>query len=212
MKCPKCGADNPDSAEYCSLCAEELTARSSPGPGRTARAAPGEGYRAPSEWRGDAEVLRPEVSKVVVKKMQRFRIRMAVYGVIIAAIITWLALSFTVWGNPSPGKISMQLIDAANARDEEAFTGCFHENDLASAASLYDSVVLYLGALGRYEQVKLDVEESSAYEAYAYIENGVITSAGGSSLSVDVSEGLKIALENHGGRWYVVPRGTDIIP
>jgi len=174
--------------------------------------APGDLYVAPGEWRGDAEALRPSVSKVVKTKVKRFRLRLAVYGAIVAAVVIWLVLSFTVWGNPSAAKRSMQLIDAVNARNSEAFVGLFEEKHRPAAEVLYNDLTSYLGANGEYEGVKLDVEVASVYDAASYLESGTIARGGGSSVSISGSDNLVIILENHNGRWYVVPSGTDLIP
>jgi hypothetical protein len=211
MKCPKCGAENPESAEYCSLCMEKLLSDGATAPRRKASTAPGDTYHAPGEWRGDAETLRPEVSRIVVEKVRRYRVRLAIYGVIIAMIIIWLVLSFTVWGNPSPGDRSMQLIDAVNARNEEAFLDLFQEQNRAAAGELYDRVTSFLGSTGSYD-VKLDVDKQNNYEAVSYLASGTIVIGGGSTRDVSRSDNLRIVMENRKGRWYIVPLGTDIIP
>ena len=214
MKCSKCGADNPDSAEFCSLCAERIQPAqggAKPALGRMERP-PGSEYMAPGEWRGDAETLRPTVSKVVEKKVRRFRWKMIAYTVLLVAIITWLVLSFTLWGNPSPSQVSMRLIKAANERDPDAFTELFQEQNRVSAQDMYTRVITYLGSSGRFNDIRLEVDQASSYEAYSYIESGNITTAGGSSVSVSRSDNLIITLESRGGAWYVSPTGTDIIP
>lgn len=211
MKCPKCGADNPANAEYCSLCMEKLQ-RVDSTTGLVGRGgAPGDQYIAPGEWRGDADILHTSVSKVVETKVKKWRIKLAVYGMIIAVIIIWLVLSFTVWGNPSPAKRSMQLFDVLNARDQEAFVGLFEDKYRSVAEQLYNDVVIYLGTGGRYENIKLDVVEATVYDAASYVESGNIVT-GGSSVSISSMDNLVITLENHYGKWYVVPKGTNLIP
>ena len=212
MKCPKCGADNPESAEFCSLCMEKLQRETPASPGRGPAAAPGDLYVAPGEWRGDADALRPTVSKVVETKVKRFRERLVIYGVIVAAIVIWLVLSFTVWGNPSPSKRSMQLFDAVNTRDTEAFMELFEEEDRIAAEDIYGDITSYLGASGEYQDIRLDVEVADAYSAASYVEGGNITRSGGSSIGISTADNLVIMLENHGGKWYVVPLGTNLVP
>lgn len=212
MKCPKCGADNPESAEFCSLCMEKLQRKTQAGSGRGPAAAPGDLYVAPGEWRGDADFLRPTISRGVETKVKRFRERLIIYGVIVTAIIVWLVLSFTVWGNPSPGEKSMQLFDAVNSRDAEAFIELFEEEDRIAAEDIYSDVASYLGASGEYEGIKLDVEVADAYSAASYIEGGNITTDSGSSVGISTTDNLVIMLENQGGKWYVVPPGTNLIP
>jgi len=213
MKCPKCGADNPDSAEFCSLCTEKLLRLDS---GRTQQGgsggAPGDLYIAPGEWRGDADVLRTSVSKVVETKVKKWRIRLVVYGTIIAVVVTWLVLSFTVWENPSPAKRSMQLFDVVNTRDEEAFLDLFEEKYRTTAEDLYNDIVNYLGQGGSYEDIKLDVVEATVYDAASYVESCNIVIGGGSSVSIGLNDNLVITLENHNGIWYIVPKGTNLTP
>jgi len=212
MKCPKCGADNPESAEYCSLCTEKLQRLGPEARQGMGSAAPGDLYIAPGEWRGDAETLRPAVSKVVETKMKQWRIKLVVYGVIAAVLITWLVLSFTVWGNPSPAKRSMQLFDTVNGRNEEAFLDLFEEKEKDAATRLYDNIVSYLGEGGKYENIKLEVEVANAYDAASFVISGDVVTGGGSSRSISSADNLIINLENHNGRWYIISNETIVIP
>jgi uncharacterized membrane protein YvbJ len=214
MKCPKCGAENVDSAEFCSLCAEKLLP-SQPGTApatQRARRVPSETYIAPGEWRGDAETLRPTVSKVVESKVRRFRWRLIIYSTVIAIIVIWLVLSFTLWGNPSAGEVSRRLIDAANKRDPAAFVSLFQEQNEALAQDMYSRITTYLGSSGEYQDIDLNVEQPNNYSAYTYLVGGTITTAGGATVTVDRSQNMIISLENRGGVWYVMPFGTDLIP
>ncbi|MBN2026225.1 MAG: zinc ribbon domain-containing protein [Actinobacteria bacterium] len=212
MKCPKCGAENPDSAEYCSLCMEKLLKLDSGIQQSGKSGAPGDLYIAPGEWRGDADVLRTSVSKVVETKVKKWRVRLAIYGVIILLVVIWLVLSFTMWGNPSPGKASTQLLDTINARNQEGFVALFEDKYKDTATNLYEQIVTYLGTGGRYENIDMDVVEASVYDAASYIESGNIVIGGGSSVSISSLDNLVITLENHYGKWYVVPKGTNLIP
>lgn len=211
MKCPKCGADNPEQAQFCTLCMEKIDQPVVYGTDRMPQEVSGDKYLAPGEWRGDRDSLHPAVSEKVVSKLRRFRLRMAFYAVIVAAIVTWLVLSFTVWGNPSAGERSMQFIGALNDRNPDVFITLFEERNRAAAEDIYARTVSYLGGGGRYEKVKLDVEKQSEYNAVSFIASATLTSDG-SSREVSRSDNLMIVLENHEGRWYVVPGGTDVIP
>ncbi len=212
MKCPKCGADNPESAEYCSLCMEKLLSATATGAQRGPGAAAGDLYIAPGEWRGDADLLRPAVSKAVKTKVKRFRVRLIVYGVIAVAIAAWLVLSFTVWANPSPGERSMQLFEAINAGDSDAFVALFGENERSAAEDLYGDIASYLGPGGRYENIQLDVVAADAYDAASYVEGGSIAKGGGTAIAISASDNMMIKLENHAGRWFVVRLGTRLVP
>jgi hypothetical protein len=212
MKCPKCGADNKDNAEFCSLCMERMVRDGGPSRSRISTGAPGDVYTAPGEWRGDAEVLRPEVSQIVVHKLRKYRIKLTIYGVIIAIIVAWLVLSFTVWGNPDPGERAMKLLGAANSRDEGAFVDQFQEQDSDAAMSMYSRVVSYLGDTGSYSDIKLDIAQENSYDAVAYLESGTVQAGGGYNRNLSRSDGLMVVMENHKGVWYVDPTGTDLIP
>ena len=212
MNCSKCGADNPDNAEFCSLCMQKLFPSGDPAAQRRPSAAPGDLYVAPGEWRGEVETLRPKVSGVVKAKVRKFRFHLLIYGIVIAIVVVWLGLSFTLWGNPSAGKRAMQLIEAANARDKDAFVGCFQLQSLAAAEDMYTRVISYLGSSGRYEDIKLDVDQPNNYVAYSSLESGSIQAGTGSVVNISGAENLKITLENHEGKWWVVITGTDIIP
>lgn len=211
MKCPKCGADNPEQAQFCTLCMEKIDQPVMHDTDRIPHEVSGNRYLAPGEWRGAEDSLQPAVSEMVVSKLRRFRIKMAVYTVIIGAIVAWLILSFTVWGNPSAGERSMQFIGALNDRNPDAFVALFEERNRAAAEEIYARTVSYLGSGGRYEKVELDVEKQSDYDAVSFIASATLR-ADGSSREISRSDDLMIVMENHEGRWYVVPGGTDVIP
>ncbi len=211
MKCPKCGAENPESAEFCSLCAERLLESADAFKPTSPQAMTGR-YVAPGEWRGDAEILRPTLSEAVEKKVRRFRWKILAYGVALTAVVVWLVLSLTVWANPSPGEVCKRLMEAANNRDAEAFTGLFSPQDRAVAEDMYQNVTLYLGSAGRYSEVSVRADKLDAYSARCYIEGGRIDKGTGPATEISQGENLMVSLENIGGRWYVTARGTDIIP
>ena len=210
MKCPKCGADNPDGAEFCTLCMEKLASLYGDAAGHIPDGATGDIYMAPGEWKGSSEALRPQTSQVVMKKVRRFQARIAIYAVIVGLIAIWLILSFTVWGNPSPSQRAAQLVDAVNAGDEQAFLDLFREEDRPAAEDIYSRTAAFLGGSGSYD-VEMEVDIQDNYSAVSYVENGTIQAAGG-TIEVARSDNLMIFMENHKGRWYIIPRGTDIIP
>ena len=150
--------------------------------------------------------------QVVVRKLHKYRVKLVIYGVIVAIIIAWLVLSFTLWGNPDPGERTMQLIDAVNARDEDAFLDLFQEQDREAAQGIYIRTVSFLGDTGSYFDIKLDVVQENNYDAVSYIESGTVQSGGGYDRSLSRSDNLLVVMENHKGVWYVIPRGTDLIP
>lgn len=211
MICPKCGADNPESAEFCSLCTERLR-----GGGGTSHAptSPGKAghYVAPSEWRGDAAVLRPALSEAVERKVRRFRWKVFAYLTMIAALVIWLVLSLTLWSNPSPHKVCNRLLDAANRRDAEAFTQLFTPSDRGLAEDIYGDLILYLGTGGRFSGVSVRADRLDAYGARCYLEGGSIETGTGSTVEIEPGDNLVVSMENREGRWYVTARGTDIIP
>jgi hypothetical protein len=212
MKCPSCGAENPEGAEYCSLCMQSIQGPeagvTSPQSGEvTAQTT----YSAPSEWRGEEKVLRPVASKSVESRIRSYYWKLVIYGAIILAVIAWLVLSLTVWGTVSPEKRSTRLMEAINARDLGGFLDNFMQQDRSAAEDLYDEVVAYLGSSGSYEDISLDVDEGDVYTARAYATGGVIHSASGSE-NLDSSSRLCIMLENHNGVWYVDASDTILLP
>lgn len=211
MRCPKCGAENPDGAEFCSLCMERLSEGTAAADRGTGRAAQGH-YVAPSEWRGDAEVLRPKLSPVVEKKVSRFRLKLLIYGIAITAVVIWLALSLTVWSNPSPGVVCERLLEAANRKDAAAFVELFTPGDRASGEDMYQNVSMYLGGTGRYSGISVRADKLSPYNARCYLEGGRVETSSGSAFEITPESYLIISLENRDGRWYVTAFGTDILP
>ena len=210
MQCPKCGADNKESAEFCSLCMQRL--REGPpaaAPTGAAGKPPGTPYVSPADWREGLETLSVPTGKRVEESARRFRRRMAIYGMILIAVVAWLALSFTVWRNPSPGKRSAQLIEAVNARSPDAFLELFQPQDQSAADDLYADILFYLGSTGKYVNIELGVVQD---DVYTYLESGTVIKGGDTTVSLSRSDNLVIALENRRGSWYVVPRGTDLIP
>jgi hypothetical protein len=215
MKCSKCGADNPEGAPYCSLCLQQL-APSSSGPGSpTQRAQPAqrESYVAPGEWRGEAGLAKPHTSEAIETRARRFRWKTALIAGLVAIVVAWIVLSFTVWSNPTPGDRSMQLIQALNDRDFESFDEVIIPAQRAGSEKLYDDFVYFLGTDGTFTDIKLDVVQDDAYDARSHIVGGKVLLRG-SSEPVDITEAdnLIIILENNKGTWYVVPRGTILIP
>jgi len=215
MKCPKCGADNPEGAPYCSLCLQQL-APSSPGPGGSTQQeqpAPRESYVAPGEWRGEAGLAKPHTSEAIESRVRQFRWKTALIAGLIAIVVLWIVLSFTVWGNPTPGDRSMQLIHALNDRDFESFNEVIIPDRRTDSEKLYDDFIYFLGTDGTFTDIKLDVIQDNEYDARSHVVGGKVLMRG-SSEPVDITEAdnLIIILENHKGTWYVVPRGTVLIP
>jgi hypothetical protein len=215
MKCPKCGADNPEGAPYCSLCLQQL-APSSPGPGgptQPAQPAQREPYVAPGEWRGEAGLAKPHTSEVIESRARRFRWKTALIAGLLVIVVVWIVLSFTVLGNPTPGDRSMQLIEALNNRDFESFNEIIIPDRRADSEKLYDDFIYFLGTDGTFTDIKLDVVQDNQYDARSHVVGGKVLMRG-SSEPVDITEAdnLIIILENHKGTWYVIPRGTILIP
>ncbi|MDY6794275.1 MAG: zinc ribbon domain-containing protein [Actinomycetota bacterium] len=214
MKCPNCNAENLDGAEYCSLCLKRLQPPSPAGASDSTdvRATP-ETYVAPGEWRGGSTPLTAVTSQEVKKKVQRFRLKMAIYIIIIVIIVTWLILSFTLWGNPSAGDNSVKLLETLNSRNRESFVELSPPEMAGMAEDLYDKAIIYLGSSGKYLDIKLEVTEGDAYSARSKLVGGSIDfGSGGRSWEIDSGNNLVITLQNHGGKWYVDPYTTILIP
>jgi hypothetical protein len=107
----------------------------------------------------------------------------------------------------------MQLIQALNDRDFESFDEVIIPAQRAGSEKLYDDFVYFLGTDGTFTDIKLDVVQDDAYDARSHIVGGKVLLRG-SSEPVDITEAdnLIIILENNKGTWYVVPRGTILIP
>lgn len=210
MKCPKCGSENPPESEFCTLCLERLQS-SGTGPSTYRRTAPGERYVAPGEWRGEAEAMRSPVRMEVRRKVRAFRFKMVGYGFLLAAFSAWLILSFTVWGNPSPGRRAMQYIEALNRRDAVAAQELVLPSKHSEGERLYRDLVYYLGDTGRFENVEFEVMEQDVYSSQAYLVRGSIV-IGTENRAIAEEDGLVIYLQNRGGKWYIDPSSTVLVP
>jgi hypothetical protein len=214
MDCPRCGAENPDNAEFCSLCMQRLVY---PQGGGIATGA-GEGLSgargrpSPAEWRPDVVGPRPRESGIVTEKIKKYRVSMAIYGMLLLALILWLALSFTVWGNPSPGKRASQIVSAVNSRDGEAFASLFAAQERSSAESLYARITDYIGTTGEFRDVRFRVEEKDPYTAHAYVKSGTVVLSGGASREITSEDGLVVSFEKRDGKWVAKVGGTKLIP
>lgn len=216
MKCPKCGADNPEGASYCSLCLQQLsTPAASPAAStQPAQQAPSrDSYVAPGEWKGDAGLAKPYTSAAIESRTQRFRWKTAFIAGLVAMVVAWIVLSFTVWGNPTPGDRSMQLIQALNNRDFESFNEVIIPDRRPDSEKLYDDYIYFLGTDGSFSDIKFDVVQDDAYDAKSHIVGGKVVMRGSSEpVDIDEADSLVIILENHKGTWYVEPRGTILFP
>ncbi len=212
MICPKCGAENPESAEFCTLCLEKLV------PVARAVEAGGSGHRqggiytSPGEWGADVvsgvETMRP----VAKERIKRFRLRLAVYLTLVSALIAWFVLSLTVWGNPQPGKRAAQIMDALNEGEEELFISLFLSGDAEGASRLFRETTDYLGGRGSYRDLGLRVEVEDNYTARVFLEKGTIHFATGEVREIESADGLVIRLENRGGKWLASVGGTVLVP
>ncbi|WP_287152841.1 zinc ribbon domain-containing protein [Candidatus Solincola tengchongensis] len=207
MICPNCGAENADNAEFCTLCLQRLR----PAAGEGMRPAGG-GYAAPGEWRPDVVSTGERMRPAARERMRHFRLRMAIYIAVAAALVAWFTLSLTVWGNPQPGKRASQVIEALNARDEARFVSLFHPSSATGAERLFKEVTDYLGGGGSFLDLELRVEAEDPYTARVLLERGSIRFAGGEVLAIEPSDGLVIRMENREGRWLAVAAGTDLLP
>jgi zinc-ribbon domain len=211
MECPKCGAKNPDEAEYCSLCLDKLpVTQSQPvGSGDTQPHT----YVSPSEWRGsDTELMAPGRSNVVERKIRRLYLRLIIYGVLVVCFAVWLTLSLTLWGNPSPGKQSAKLLEALNARDQAAFEALVLPDSRAEGQYIYDNTLLTLSSDGSFEDVKFKVTQPDNYTAQVAITGGAITSSIYGRIDLSQHSNLVLLFENHGGKWYFQPSGSTLTP
>ncbi len=130
-------------------------------------------------------------SKAVKAKVGKYRRKTAAYAVLVAAVVAWIVLSFTVWGNPSPEDRCEEFIRALNARDHDAFMALILPERKEQGESLFWDIVDKLGEQGKIPEANLQVYEINNYEA-----RGSVTGEGIS---------LEITLENREGSWYINP-------
>jgi len=212
MICPSCGAENADQAEFCTLCLKPLepVARAPEARGEPSRRSGV--YTAPGEWKADVvspgERLRPAARE----RIRHFRVRLAVYILLAAAVVVWLALSLTVWGNPQPGRRASQIVEALNAGEEERFVSFFKPSDAWGAREMFEELRDYLGGGGSFQDLKFRLDQEDPYTARVYIEGGTIHFADGDVRAIEPSDGLVIRLENRGGKWLGAVGGTDLAP
>lgn len=214
MNCPRCGAENPETAEFCSLCMQrlryphdgELPGEFNEGVAGTRRGV------SPAEWRPDVAATRLVRSGVVAEKIRKYRLSMTIYGALLLAVIVWLVLSFTVWGNPSPGKRASRLIDAINNHDGDAFASLFAAQERSSAESLFAEITEYMGTSGEFRNVSFRTEKKDEYTAYVHLQSGTLVLASGTAHEIAAEDGLGISFEKHGGKWVAKVQGTRLIP
>jgi len=211
MQCPKCGADNPEGAEYCSLCLDKLPVTQPAHVATDAPASP-DGYVAPGEWRGDAEFLSPRVSSVVERKMRRLYIRFGIYSLLTLGFIAWLTMSLTVWGNPSPAKQSSKLIQSLNARNASDFDQLVLSDAQSQGQLFFNDILVALGNDGKFENVTFNVSQSDDYTYRASITGGNITSGIYGPTDLGQYQNLVLVFENHKGKWYLNPRDSVLVP
>lgn len=214
MICPRCGAENAENAEFCTLCLERLEPVSvhKVHPLHAPSSVSGSRYAAPGEWRGDVVGTKRDLRSKAAENIKRFRLRMAVYGVAVIALLAWFILSLTVWGNPRPGTRAAQIVKALNSGNEQEFTSLFLESDRMQAERLFREVSDYLGDGGTFRELSYRVEQDDPYAARVYLEGGTISFADGGVSSIDPADGLVIYLENHKGKWLAGVEGTRLIP
>lgn len=211
MICPACGAENADHAEFCTLCLKPLepVARIPEAGGETSRRSGI--YTAPGEWKADVVSAGERFRPAARERIRRFRVRQSVYVFLAAAVVAWLALSLTVWGNPQPGKRASQIMEALNAGDEERFVSLFQTSDAWGAREMFEEIRGYLAG-GSFRDLKFRLEQEDPYAARVYIEGGAVHFADGDVRAIEPSDGLVILLENRGGKWLAAVGGTELIP
>ncbi len=211
MQCPKCGADNPEGAEYCSLCLDKLPVTQAAHVATGAPARDGD-YIAPGEWRGDQELMSSRASRIVERKMRRLYIRLGIYGLLTLGFIAWLIMSLTVWGNPSPVKQSSKLIQSLNARNASDFEQLVLSDAQSQGQLFFNDILVALGNDGKFENVTFNVSQSDNYTARASITGGNITSGIYGPIDLGQHQNLVLVFENHKGKWYLNPRDSVLVP
>ncbi len=209
MDCPQCGMQNPDSAEFCSLCYTKLAGRAVPAGPRPETPAMPEGaaaaYRSPSEWHG--ELAKPDIppEELVEHRVRNMKIRNFIFAFFVLAIIVGVVLMFTVWGNPGPQQILKNYLTAVTAGNEtEALSLMLPGNDLANSQAV--AAAIAAGAGMKLEDLKMKLERTDQDAAKITLVGGWITPAGQTARSeITESDNFSFKLDMQKGRWYVDP-------
>ncbi len=216
MRCPECGNENTEDAEFCSLCYAGLKGRK--GPATTSvRRAPGEatgkegGYQSPSEWRG--ELVKAEISPEdeVGRRIRNFKIRNLIFAFFVVAIIVAVVLMLTVWGNPSPQKVLKSYLTAITAGNEAQALEWMLPGDAALNTQSVDAAIAEAQGV-KVEDLKIKVTRTDQDTTKAILTGGWITPAnGGERHQITEGDNLSFTLHMSKGRWYMDPQSEIVI-
>ncbi len=237
MKCPQCGRENPDESRYCSNCLANLELlkkdRQMPEEGLVYRvsdaSAPKGGaamqqpptshdalgvrpsYHSVSEWREVA--ARQPIRQHSVRKrgIGGIKLDWAIYGGITLALIVAVLMMVTIWGNPMPGKVARDFMEALNRKDVAAMQEYVYS--VGDVDLKLNEMAARIGEGGGFSELQYVVEESSNYESFVNIVGGTYN-PGGSGFLVEIKPENKLMLkmESHEGHWYVNLSSSRVFP
>ncbi len=210
MECPQCGNEIPDSADFCSLCFAKLAGNNagptSPMPASPETAGPApEGYKSPSEWRGELVQTEIPAEEVVERRVRNVWIRNFVFATFVLAIIVGFVLMITVWGNPSPQKVLNSYLTAVTAGNEtEAMSFMLPGHDLMNAQTVNAAIAAVSGM--KLADLKMKLERTDQDTAKITLVGGWITPSGQTArIEITESDNFTFKLSMLKGRWYMDP-------
>lgn len=216
MRCPECGNENPEDAEFCSLCYSGLKGPGGPAPSSVKPAPRQEtrsegGYQSPSEWRG--ELVKTEIPPEgeVGRRIRNFKIRNIVFAFFILAIIVAIVLMLTVWGNPSPQQVLKNYLNAITTGNEEQALQWMLPGDTAVNTQSVDAAIADAEGV-MLEDLKIKVNRTDQDVVKATLTGGWITPAnGGERRQITEGDNLTFRLLMSKGRWYMDPENEIVI-
>lgn len=218
MKCPVCGAENPDDSKYCSKCLTNLTGEqgeySQAGSvyGEAAGGARG-GYGSPSEWRGTSSASRSDITRKYEEKTRRAKVDLIIYGVVTLVFLLAIILSLTIWGNKTPTEVATGFMTALNERDIDAMSEYVMGSENEANIQKMQKMIERVGEDGSFEDLQYSSEEIDYYSAVVELTGGTYNPAGTALIRrIDESSRLYIALKSQKGHWYVDLDKTFVFP
>ncbi len=218
MRCPVCGAENPDDSKYCSKCLTNLTGES--GEYSQAGSVYGEsaggtqgGYGSLSEWRGISSAQRPDITRKNEEIARKAKVDLAIYGIVMLVLAIAIVLSLTIWENKSPTQVAEGFMSALNNKDIDAMSEYVWGSDNTATQQKMQKMIDRIGTDGSFQGMVYSSEEFDYYTAVVHLQGGTYTPSG-TSLDKQISESSKlyISLESQNGHWYVDIDNTFVFP
>lgn len=207
MRCPWCGELVPDDALICHRCGNKLGEE-----GVGEDMAPPTTGTAVGEWRAVARSRAMAELPSRKRRVWRYGLTPLIYGLLVLAIASWIGLSLTVWGNPSPLDRSATLFKALARGDEEAFLACFREDQRERGREIFKEALVEYGAGTSFRELEFNVESDDGYEALVRLERATVEGGRFAGKELGRQDGIILLWENHRGSWYLDPARSRITP